>query len=301
MYSFNDLDSHQFPPTFRIYNQAKFLAKRLPVTLSQAKEIISFYYDCKNWKDLMHFASTSTAPSNLFKEYDNAEIVVYREKLANLIESNWDANLIAVKELSLIPYTVSHCLSSKNLKALLDEEIVSLYYHIFEGETEPQYNIYDALAFADNSILTHIRHKSSGPNRRGHMTDHRFGFTFYYNFEIQGDSIRLVIRELDTLFGPSVREHFYNSLFKKAWFINYTYGYLQHLIKCLQKEFNSGKVVLHRVFNHDCIITDCSPHQENPCHMKELGAYLVQQGGTVEHVICEADPRMGVALAFNSN
>jgi len=223
MYSLNNVGPYQFPPEFRIRNQASFLVKKLTVTLCQAQEMVSFYYGCKSWKDLMHFSSIATIPPDALNDYDNADANHFRDEIQKLIDSNWKPSLTKINNLTLIPHSVSHSIANGNLKSLYDEEVIALYYHIYEDDKEPKYSIYNALRYADNSILTHIHQRKNSNVQSGHLTDHRYGFTIYYMFQIKGDSIRLIIRESDSLFYPSSKEHTH---FKKEWFVNYTYEYI---------------------------------------------------------------------------
>jgi hypothetical protein len=298
MYSSSNESTYQFPPEFRIRNQAKFLVKKLSVTLGEAQEMISYYYQCNSWSELMSFASIAVAPPELIKNYDSVDASDFRNEIQKLISSGWKSNINAVKKLALIPHSVSHSIANNNLESLYDEEIIALHYHIFEGEKEPQYDIYEALSHADNSILTHIRHRKNREHPRGHLTDHRYGFTMYYMLQLNGNSIRLIIRELDTLFSPPSQEHTH---FKKEWFVKHTHGYLKHLINCLEVEYTSGEVVLHRVYNHDCIVNRSSNHQHNPHNMNSLGEYLISQGGIVEPLLNKNDTRLGITLAFSNN
>lgn len=293
-----NLNFYQFPAMFRIKDKAKFLTRNLPVTLCQAQEMISFYYGCENWLELQKCVKASTKPNRLERVLDNIDAGNYRKQVCKLLSSNWGTKLSNVHRTKIIPDTILHSLVNNNLMKLYDEEIIDFYESIYEGETTPQNDLHTVLNRVDNSILTSIFSNLKNTKQNEHMTDHRFGFTFYYNFQINGDSLRLVIRELDTLFRPPTEMNFYHSLYKKEWFLNYTYGYLKYLINSLKTEFKSGEVVLHRVYNHDCIITDCSPHQVNPNNMSHLRAYLISIGGTIERLLGSDDPRKGVTLRF---
>ena len=56
------------------------------------------------------------------------------EKLNALFNANWNANLYAVQQISLIPNSVSDTIAHNNFKELLDQEVIPLHYPILEEE-----------------------------------------------------------------------------------------------------------------------------------------------------------------------
>ena len=135
---------------------------------------------------------------------------------------------------------------------LLDIEVAMLYRVIYEDSDTPQYDIYNVMDCVDNNILTHIMVNTLS---NCYLYDFRYGFTCYYNYSVNKDSIRLILRELDSLILPPSSHIDHDSFFDKAYSKNRVIGFLMHLINCLRLRFKSGEVLLANLNNENIVVS----------------------------------------------
>lgn len=253
-------ESSTSTPVYIYRDHAKFLRDSLPVSLCQAKEMISYYYKCSSWEELMDCAPTS-------REFDNYEDAQEcKRQLQSAINSKWNSQMGLVNNLPLLPNTISEIVSKMEFGRLLDDEVFQLHHAIFEGCEEPIYSMYEALERADNNILTKIyMMKEKGEEKKNnHLLDYRFGLEIYYNLFLEGDNIKMILREVDSLY---YRSNKLDRACSRSWFVNYIAGYISILFNRLKLFCNSPEIILQRVNGIDVVNLD-----NLATYYKEMGA-----------------------------
>lgn len=247
-------------PVYIYRDHAKFLRDSLPVSLCQAKEMISYYYKCSSWEQLIEHAPASRA----FDSYEDAQVC--RRQLQSAINSKWDSQKELVNKLPLLPNTISEIVSKMEFGRLLDDEFFQLHQAVFEGCEEPKYSMYEALECADNNILTkiHMLRERGDEEENYHLQDYRFGLKIYYNLFLEGDNIKIILREVDSLYYRSDK---LDRACSRSWFVNYITGYISILFNRLKLFCDSPEVLLHRVNGIDAVNLD-----NLATYYKEMGA-----------------------------
>lgn len=246
-----------FFPEDSLRHHAKVLRNSLPLSLGQCQEMIAYSYNCSSWGELIKQVLKSKG------DRDDYELsLVGRERLQTLMDSGWDDQIDLVKNLHLIPNTISYAVSRKRLDWLLDYEIIQLYSRVFEGCEEPIYSFYEALQGADNNMLTQfylmrangcIREFLGANEYRHILEDPRFGLKIYYNFFETDNNVTIILREVDSSFN---NPDFNDQLCNRPWFVSYIAAYISRLHDQLKEFFSSVEIVLHRVNSMDVVNWD---------------------------------------------
>ena len=309
----NSAGNFTYPRLKTFKYRAGYLKKNLPITHSQALEMIAFDYDCMTWGQLKKCIETSkTSPGHcgLYDRSDRLEAETLRKELASL--SDWDECVSKLNDLTLIPNTISHSIAQKRLDWLQDDEIFSIHEIVFEGSESPKdpptYSLYKAVTTRDNNILTHIHKVRTLKKKLNNIwiKDYRFGINYYVYIYLNGPQIKLVIRELDsnyTCYRPPINDRFSNNhcfnIFSTNWFTSYIEGFINNLITTLANEGFHGDLTLNhvnRISTVDYSSRDLASDDYSFSGMDILIGKLRQNGATVENLANQNDP--GLSIAF---
>jgi len=249
-----------FPRKKKLQNHAKSIKNALAnIKYSQAKEMVSFLYGCRDWKQLMSCISNELDKPTKSKVLSEVKAEpfsqVARDELIDFINLNWASPLELLERLPLKPFTISYCISKKEIGWLLDTEIAHLHASVFQDPKNPNTDIFNVLEDLDNNILTKIfmmreRGKSYA---NSHFYDFRFGLEIYYHLRIDGNKISFIIREFDSCFYYEIGKNF-----SRRWFFIYINDYLTLLSDQLKASGFIPEITLEKVNN--VMVSDLSQH-----------------------------------------
>ncbi|MBB1475835.1 hypothetical protein [Shewanella sp. SG41-3] len=291
-------ESHHYPPLYKIKQHANFLSKNLPVTLCQAQEMIAYYQHCNSWSELKysveHGLSLSTSNEGRGAGMCHFEASKMRHKLATLLDSDWDSGIEALYHSNLVKQTISHSIYNNRLDWLIDEEVRQLYERLYEDDDKLGSNLFNLISSFDNNFLNLFN--NSSPKFIGqHFYDYKYGLKMYCNQREMDGHLIYIIREFDSYLYPPGHNYGDTFLYNRPWFVNYVVGYINNLLKILNKNGLKGELILHRVNNYDCI-TDGDV--SNVTGIMQIAQRLIEQGAIMRKLFGNRDSRIGLALPF---
>lgn len=256
----NVINTRYFPQEHILKIHAKKLAKMFRVTLCQAQEMLSFYYECNDWTELKHCARHSvTYRRNLLTTGACNQDARRMRRIMNehLNTGSLDISSLNVNELRV--GSVAHYLANKDLASLFDDEITHIFNTLYENQTEaPLYTPSILLQTLNNSSSTLFSKKGSD---RHWLYDYRYGTKLYCHAVSSNKKRTFLIREFDCSFNPPVSptnnpnklQKSFEFMRKKSWYPNYVISYLSHIAKDLVKHTNFDEIAIYRIDNKELV------------------------------------------------
>lgn len=304
----NPCETRYFPQTHILKLHAKKISKQFSISLCQAQEMLAFYYECENWSELKHCANNSvTYRRNISVSGGcNQEARHLRQILDEHLRTG-ELDVNSLRDLKLQPDTIAHYLYNRELHKLFDDEIIHLYYVIYENQTAPLHDPASVIISWNNCASSLFLWR--GVSRQW-MYDYRYGTKLYCN-DVQIQKKRVfVIREFDCYFYPphysdlslkvdcnSTRRSF-GFMRRKDWYPKYALSYFSKVAADLALHTTFDAVAIHRLDNIDLFDRK---HGITPIEgANKVAKSLIDKGATTLEFFGDGDGRIGLCIDLNN-
>ena len=297
---------YKFPPIHKSKELASFLKKYLDVSLGQAQEMVAYKHRCNNWGQLKYCTSASKVPDhfdriNLFDLPDNSHANECRLIISELLKRDPFNEKGIILKMPTTPYTIASAIANMRVDWLLDIEAIELKNEIFEDSTTPVYSIHQAVEYIDNSFVTKIERQKRKKLTQysSHMYDHRYGVNMYYHIIVNGNEVKIILREFDIKLRPYWITNSYDILFSETWFSKYVIGYMKNIVSALRTHRYKGEILLQTI-NNSPIFEPCShcykvSEREG---IRNLVEEFSKIGATKKRLFSDTDEKSGISLSF---